>query len=74
MSAGVKACSGKFWRAHLLMCRKFSAAQERCPPEKTIRHSLFAIRCRFGSAEILLSYFVHRLKSVAAITKPAEAG
>jgi hypothetical protein len=56
------------------MCRKFSAAQERCPPEKTIRHSLFAIRCRFGSAEILLSYFVHRLKSVAAITKPAEAG
>jgi hypothetical protein len=47
MSAGVKACSGKFWRAHLLMYRKFSAAQERCPPEKTIRQSLFAIRCRF---------------------------
>jgi hypothetical protein len=42
MSAGVKACSGKFWRAHLLMCRKFSAAQERCPPEKPFAtcHSL----------------------------------
>ncbi|MFA0734439.1 MAG: hypothetical protein OGMRLDGQ_000939 [Candidatus Fervidibacter sp.] len=45
MSAGVKACSGKFWRAHLLMCRKFSAAQERCPPEKpfAIRYLPFAV-------------------------------
>ena len=43
MSAGVKARSGKFWRAHLLMCRKFSAAQERCPPEKTIRYLPFAV-------------------------------
>jgi len=25
----------------------FSAAQERCPPEKTIRHSPLAIRRRF---------------------------
>jgi hypothetical protein len=43
---------------------KFSAAQERCPPEKTIRHSLLAICCRFGSAGASPSHFIHRLKSV----------
>jgi hypothetical protein len=30
----------KFWRAHLLMRRKFSAVHEHCPPENL----LFAIR------------------------------
>ena len=34
----------KFWMAHLLMRRKFSAVQEHCPPEKllAIRYSPFA--------------------------------
>jgi hypothetical protein len=34
----------KFWRAHLLMRRKFSAVQEHCPPEKLLatRYSLLA--------------------------------
>ena len=38
------------------MCRKFSAVQEHCPPEKpfAIRHSLLA--AVFGSAEASLSY------------------
>jgi hypothetical protein len=44
---------------------KFSAAQEHCPPEKTIRHSLLAICCRFGSAGASPSHFIHRLKSMA---------
>jgi len=48
----------KFWRAHLLMRRKFSAVQEHCPPEK-----LFA--AVFSSSVTSSSNFVHRLKSVA---------
>ena len=49
----------KFWRAHLLMCRKFSAVQEHCPPEKPFanRYSPFATRYRFGSAGASSSHF-----------------
>jgi len=35
------------WMVVLLHDREFSAAREHCPPEKTIRHSLLAIRHRF---------------------------
>jgi hypothetical protein len=38
------------------------------------RHSLFAIRRRFGSAGASPSQFDHRLKSVSTKTKPAKAG
>jgi hypothetical protein len=47
--------------------KNFSAVQEHCPPEKpfairyllfTIRYSLFATRCRFGSAGASPSQFI----------------
>jgi len=36
--------SAKF-KVRLLSAENFSAARERCPPERTTRQSLFATRC-----------------------------
>jgi hypothetical protein len=75
--ASVQACKGEQRVRSAIVKQIFSAVQEHCPPEIcrfTIRQSLFANRCRFGSAGASPSHFVHRLKSVATKTKPAKAG
>jgi hypothetical protein len=44
----------RFWMAHFLMHQKFSAVQERCPPEKlfAIFHSPLFPTCRLADLTI----------------------